>query len=280
MSKYTTELRFICEVMGGYDESQGYNKVNDIVTNARSNIFDFEYPIFDESYRATLEVKILKHFYTREIASETVGLWHLWLDTRMNEIMPYYNQLYESALIEFNPMYDIDLTKTGNRKGGKDGATTGLSSDTGKRVSKDVGKTTSQDSGSDSTNIKDTPKNSMWDYFSDTPQGSVTDLASLDYLTNARHVTTDGAGSNRDDVLTYGKKNVTDKTNNNTVDTTNNRTESGTEKVYTAEEYAEKVIGKTGGVSYSKLLQEFRDTFLNIDMMVIRELDDLFFNLW
>ena len=44
--------------------------------------------------------------------------------------------------------------------------------------------------------------------------------------------------------------------------------------------YVENVMGKQGVVSYSKMLMEFRQTFLNIDNMVIEELSDLFFGLW
>ena len=33
-------------------------------------------------------------------------------------------------------------------------------------------------------------------------------------------------------------------------------------------------------MSYAKMLKEFRETFLNIDMMVIESLSDLFFGLW
>ena len=49
---------------------------------------------------------------------------------------------------------------------------------------------------------------------------------------------------------------------------------------HTTEEYLEHVKGKTPGASYSKLLQEYRETFLNIDMMIIDDLSDLFFGLW
>ena len=45
------------------------------------------------------------------------------------------------------------------------------------------------------------------------------------------------------------------------------------------ENYLESVLG-WNGKSPSKLLQEFRETFLNIDMMIIEELSDLFFGLW
>ena len=110
MSKYTTEVRFICEQQSGLSESRGYGDVGEIIEGARSKIFDFNYPIFDSNYKPTLETKILMHYYTREISEETYGLWKLRLRTRLNEIMPYYNKLYESELIEFNPLWDTDLS--------------------------------------------------------------------------------------------------------------------------------------------------------------------------
>ena len=62
MSKYTSEIRFICESKIGLS-SLGYNSVNDIVKQAAPIIFNFDFPIFDETYRTPLEIKILKHFY-------------------------------------------------------------------------------------------------------------------------------------------------------------------------------------------------------------------------
>ena len=111
VSKYTTEVRYICEVAAGLTESTNYTGVEDVIKKALPNVFDFSFPIFDENYRSVLETKILKHFYTREIGLETVGLWKLKLNTKLNEIMPYFNQLYSSQLYEFNPFYDVDLTR-------------------------------------------------------------------------------------------------------------------------------------------------------------------------
>lgn len=62
------------------------------------------YPIFDESYRNVLNNKILSHFYFREIGLETPQKFNFFLRRRMNEIMPFYNQLYKSELIAFNPL--------------------------------------------------------------------------------------------------------------------------------------------------------------------------------
>jgi len=111
MSKYTTEVRYICEHFSGLSESVGYNDVEQVIKNCLTKVFDFNFPIFDESYRTVLETKILRHYYTREIGLETVGLWKLKLNTKLNEIMPFYNQLYKSELIDFNPLYDVELTR-------------------------------------------------------------------------------------------------------------------------------------------------------------------------
>ena len=48
----------------------------------------------------------------------------------------------------------------------------------------------------------------------------------------------------------------------------------------TMQDYLETLVGNNGNYSNSKLLQEFRDTFLNIDMMVIGEFKGLFMGLW
>ena len=113
MSKYTTELRYICESEAGLKKSTGYNDVKYVIANSRDKIFSFDYPCWAEWYKEGLETKILKHFYTREIAYESYGLWKLKLDMKMNEIMPYYNKLYESEMIKFNPMWDVDYRNEG-----------------------------------------------------------------------------------------------------------------------------------------------------------------------
>lgn len=268
MAKYTTELRTICESLAGYDERSGFNKVDDVLTKSLEKIFSFNFPIFDEAYRPVLETKILKHYYTREIAAETFGLWQMWLDTRLNEIMPYYNKLYESELLEFNPFYDVDYTKTGNREGDN----TGTVGDDGTK--RGTGTITRTNDLTETTNMSDAPKNETWEEFSDTPQGALTGVRNMNYLTTARHITEDGTGSStKGTVANTGT--VTDT--RNTTDTEEN---TRTYNLNNTEEYLEHIVGKMSGTSYSKLLEEYRKALLNIDMLIIRDLRDLFFGLW
>ena len=65
------------------------------------NNFDFKmnnYPIFDENYRETLNNNILNHYYENEIGFETASLFRFYLNQKLNEIMPYYNELQKPTL--------------------------------------------------------------------------------------------------------------------------------------------------------------------------------------
>ena len=72
------------------------------------------YPIFDEEYRKTLNAKIVDHYYNCEIGRETISMFRLSMRRRMNEIMPYYNQLYESERLKIDPLLTVDMTTAGD----------------------------------------------------------------------------------------------------------------------------------------------------------------------
>lgn len=299
MSKYTTEVRFICESVTGREESKGYADVDTIIEEAIPYIFSFDFPIFDENYREVLCTKILRHYYTREIGLETYGLWKLKLQTKLNEIMPYYNKLYESELLKFNPLYDVDMTtvNTGSKTGESTNVGTSNESRTNNKqnsvneVGTDEDSRTNTSSGNSSeVNNAETNANKVnRDMYSDTPQGALTGVESGNYLTNARKVTDDTSAFEKG--VRTGNTQATESSSgrNNRV---NSREESGsgtetnsgsTEMIgrsKNTEDYVMQVMGKTGGVSYAKLLKEFRDTFLNIDMEIIRDLGELFMMLW
>ena len=299
MSKYTTEVRYICEHFSGLNESVGYNDVEQVIKNCLAKVFDFNFPIFDESYRTVLETKILRHYYTREIGLETVGLWKLKLNTKLNEIMPFYNQLYKSELIEFNPLYDVELTRerkiegtgtkdteNGESRDGENHAdasqsNTNMVTENGadnSAVTRTVDGTQNQNTSGSGTNM-----------YSDTPQGAITDLQAGKYLTNATvdSATNTFGGASHDSTSQTSNNNRNNETNTDgSTDSSNNGNYSSSMDGYSnttlsnTEDYIEHVIGSNGGESFSKRLNYYRETFINIDMMVINELEELFFGLW
>ena len=111
MSKYTTEVRFICETYAGRKVSGEYTDIDEIVELAYPKIFDVDnIPVYDSSHKPLLLKKILLHYYQREIGFETVGLWKHYLNTKLKEIMPYYNQLYASELLKYDPLQNVNNT--------------------------------------------------------------------------------------------------------------------------------------------------------------------------
>ena len=307
MSKYTTQVRFICETAAGLNESEGQTSIKHIIAAAIPSVFDFDFPIFDESYRNVLETKILKHYYTRELGLETVGLWKLKLDTKLNEIMPFYNQLYKSELLEFNPFYDVDLTRNHNLKKEEttkqDATEKGTTEKTGNIDDNTHTETNDNQNSESTTDLQNTTGSTSkeqlgatkthYDKYSDTPQGSLQNVQNDTYLTNARMIndTDNQTGETTVSGNDTSKGTTTANTNaDGTSDTERNISTNDSEEksvsqnvnknLSSIDDYIEHVKGKNGGVSYSAMLNEFRTTFLNIDMQIIDELSDLFMNLW
>lgn len=252
LSKFTTQVRYICESYAGR-EAETYDGIQEIIELAIPKIFS-NYPIFDENYRGELNKKILTHFYNMEIGFETVGLWKLKLNTKMFEIMPYYNQLYKSALLEFDPLKNFDYSRT----------------------EEVIGESTGRNSGTNTgtTNTEQTTENNteQTDYrmYSDTPSGGLDVVEGVEiegneyqYLTNL----TKNTGKGKVEQNGTGRGTTEGSYTDNS--TANNKIDR-----------EEIVTGKQGTDSYSKLLKEYRETMLNIDMLIIKDLDSLFFGLW
>lgn len=76
-----------------------------------------DYPIFDEVYREGLNQKIVDHYLNQEIGVETISMFRHAMRRKMNEIMPYYNQLYKSEQLTFDPLNSVDIRNWSENKG-------------------------------------------------------------------------------------------------------------------------------------------------------------------
>ena len=305
MSSYTTQLRYICESLTGHTESVGYNDTKDVITAAVPLVFDFDFPIFDENHRNTLCSKIIAHYYNDEIAYETVGLFKFNLRTKMNEIMPYYNTLYTFAEKAFkeNIMNTKNITKTAKAhtesedsgtaktdtvvKGSASSTTTNDLTTTKNTKSGSEQSTTRN--GSDKTESK-TQVNDIT-HTSDTPMGALTDLTTGKYMTSG---TVDKGTTTGENTVTKSETGTTTTTaiggdvttNTGTVtvsdtdksNTTTNNTDSNSGKVDTNTE--ETVTGYDGTRIPAELFGAFREKLVDIDLLIINELQELFISLW
>lgn len=157
MSKYTTQLRWIVEQTLN---DAGKPLVEDSWPFAYKTLGLDDYPLFDEAYRETLNDKIIRHYYTREIGAETVGRFRMFVRDAMHLIMPYYNQLYESERLAkgMEPLGDRNLKHTEHAWGN----------------ASNTGENTSQSSANQQNVYQDTPQSEM----------IPTQIKNLQYATN------------------------------------------------------------------------------------------------
>lgn len=78
-------------------------------------IWNFDYEIFDESYRQTLEQLITDTFMFRQISYADPAQWQHRLKVKMSQIMPYYNRRYVSDLAVFDPFLTEHVTTSYKR---------------------------------------------------------------------------------------------------------------------------------------------------------------------
>ena len=150
MSKYTITVK---DLVRDYSVSvdNGFTDIDTKLDKAREYIFDFNYPVIDEATKKRIEIAILKHYYMREIAFESVGIWKIKLNDRLNLIMPRYNALYNKQDLSLSPYVNGYLKESG------------------------------ETSGNSSTDVN----NEDWQTTSDTPQGILTDLKEGKYSSMA-----------------------------------------------------------------------------------------------
>ena len=79
MSKYTLELRYIYE-------------------DKNFNLFDFPYNLYNNDLKPWFEEKFFEHFMFYEIGFDSVAMFKQRLKAKLNDIYPYYRQLYETEI--------------------------------------------------------------------------------------------------------------------------------------------------------------------------------------
>lgn len=200
-----------------------------------------DYPIFDEQYREYLNAKIIDHYYYREIGLETVDMFIRQLRTKMAEIMPYYNKWYRAE----DMMADIDPLSTQDMH--SKGSANSHTSSSAKQRHGEEG----------SNHIYSVTSSKARTVDSETPQTML--AGNQDYATAARDNHSSGDSTNE------VKSNASSKTSTDTTNSAGSGSESRT-------------WGYTGHAP--ALIDAWRSTFANIDMMVIDELETLFMGIY
>jgi hypothetical protein len=220
----------------------------DKIEKGRSKLFDFDYPIFDSAYKNVFETHFIRNFYMREIGFETEGLFKFHLENWLSINMPYFNKMFESELLQFDPLTNTKLDVTKN-----------------KTIDRDQSQTTTTDGTNESTSTGNATSDSFG-----------RNLESNNPDTRLAITTLDGAG-----VIQYasGIDEATKTTTNDstgTVNDTTNVTGTASATLDEIEDYIESKVGKIGDQSFSKMVVEYRQSLIRVEKMIFKEMQELF----
>lgn len=267
MSTYTIQVRSICEYLNDLSEPPEWDNISNVVFTAAQKIFLPTLKTFDPDHTIELETKILYTYYTREIGFETYGLWKFHMNNKLRMLLPYYNQLYQGLAEQVSPYDNVNMWVKTSRELAEN------NSDIQNRDFRDTesGTLLRKESG-DKTNTTNTNANDL-SLFSATPQGSISGLLNMDYLTNATK--NNSASTNfTSDTTTHDMKDTTEGTRMKDENVKRNGMRMRDEG-YTSERK-----GKDSLSSYMELNRKYLDGVLNIDKMFVDEFADLFMGVW
>ena len=207
MSKYTLELRYMYE-------------------DKNFKLFDFPYNLYDNDLKPWFEEKFFQHFMFYEIGFDTIGMFKQRLMSKLNDIFPYYKQLYETEIrskgIDF--MLNKDLKESYVRE------------------------LTSNSNSNQESNVT---SNSL----------STAGQLTPSLIANSQKI---------DKFMDSAQKD----------NSSSNSTSTGESNGNSREEYTLTSQGNIGITSSAELLTKWRETLLNIDLMIFEECNDLFMQIF
>ena len=168
MSSYTLELRHIHQT---------------------HKVFNFDYDFYTDSniIKSKFEQKFIDEYYFHEIGQETVARFQHRLRTKLNKIMPYYKQLYDTEIAakDINFLLNKDLTETFER------VVTGESSSINDLTVSDQGETNNKESNIENGNASLELEN-----------GSLTNVSKTSLSNNTNSNNTSRDNTNQSEITT------------------------------------------------------------------------------
>ena len=187
MSKYTLELRYQYK-------------------DKKFKLFDFPYNLYDNDLKPWFEEKFFQHFMFYEIGFDSVAMFKQRLMSKLNDIFPYYKQLYDTEIacknIDFMLNKDLkesyvrELTSNSNSSQESNATSNGLSTagqltpsliSNSQKIDKFMDTAQKDESSSNATATGESTGNSKEEYTL-TSQGNIGITSSAELLDKWRQV--------------------------------------------------------------------------------------------
>ena len=136
MSKYTMEIRELTSTFGEDEvkswfmqyELSDYSTPEEIAVITEKGVWSKE----------RLAQRIIDHYYTREIGTDAIGQFMLFVKDKMHEVMETYVPLIYSSSIKFDPLVNVNYSETYSGTSSSNSTSKSSSTGSGLTVSSDT----------------------------------------------------------------------------------------------------------------------------------------------
>lgn len=228
-----------------------------LVNDPYCEIFGFDYPFYTDNKKAKADFEelFINHFYYHEIGCETFTRWQQLLKARLMLRMPYYAQLYQT---EWHQVKDVELMMTSKNV-----------VDTMTHELEQSGESNGTSETSATNKVNDNSNSSS------TTTGETTDSAIADGVqlvnldeenrTSMNHST--GSSSGESSSMSTGESG-------------SNATSSSQNQSTLKETTTHTSKGDIGIQTPAYAITEWRKIIINLNEMIIRDLEDLFVQIY
>lgn len=226
-----------------------------------------KYPVSDETWRTTLNNKIIRHYFFHEMGTSAAGRFRMWVEDAMGQIVPYYDALRKSELMDVSHMFGISYDETlGIVQSTTDDLTRNQTSTRDQSANREgTGKQDVTSSGTDNRTTGNTEN--VTSRTLDTPQAQIT-LLDDNYLTSATKADTTSNGT---DELTMSRTEgiTSESSQSDTISDTATANQTDANKG-TLDRTETRNYTKYDP-NYLKILDEIGPRLLNIDAQIIED---------
>lgn len=229
-----------------------------------------DYPIWKEEYREHLNQTIYEHFMFRRIAAPTPQMFVFYLNRRMRERMPAYNEIYKKLAETDSPFDTYEETRQAN---------TAIEGQSARATHDEVEGTQDvtghSDTSSESTESASTNSDSLaTNTTSNTPASYMENPYDPKYMSSLAQSKSNATGSSEGESASKGTEDSTNETRTRSeADGTDNANHSQ------STDYLSKVNARSGFLA-DVIESSLSQGFLNTDLMVCDMLEPCFMQVW
>lgn len=110
MAKYTFEMRELVSTFGEDEVKKWFTdwELSDFLTKEEIEVIENR----GTWSKDKLAKRIIDHYFTREVGTDAIGQFRLFVKDKMNEVMETYAPLIYSASIKYDPLVNVNFTET------------------------------------------------------------------------------------------------------------------------------------------------------------------------